>query len=406
VDQQIRAVEPGEFEAFVAADETAFGHHPDEEDTALWRKAFEFDRSLAALDGPRIVGTTAALSLRITTPGGELPMAGVTNVGVLPSHRRRGILTSLMRRQLEDVRDRGEPLAGLFASEGAIYGRFGYGLASMSTHFEADRRHVGLRPSDGQPGHVRLVDHDEALREIPAVYERVRPTRAGMCSVSDPFWEVLFADLERWRRGASAMFYVLHEASGGVDGYLAYRIRSEWRDGVPGGTLVVRDLLGETPAASAALWRYAFGVDLIETVEAGDRPADDPLLHMVAEPRRLRARLADALYLRILDVTAALAGRAYAAEGTLVLEVHDGFCPWNEGRYELDVIPGGALCTSTATAPDLRLDAADLAAAYLGGTSFRSLAGAGRVLEERPGALALAGRMFAADPPPWCPISF
>ncbi len=406
MDIAIRPIEPDEFVAFVSADEVAFSHHHEPEETERWRKVFEFDRSLAAFDGSRIVGTAAALTMTVTTPGGALAMAGVTNVGVIPSHRRRGILTSMMRRQLEDVRDRGEPLAGLFASEGAIYGRFGYGLATLGGRFEADRDRTGPIATSDDPGSVRIVEHDEALGEIPAAYERMRPHRAGAVSVSDAFWEVEYADPERWRRGASALFYVLHETSGRVDGYLTYRVKSEWPDGIPGGTVMVRDLLAETPEAYAALWRFAFGIDLIRTVEAWSRPVDEPLIHMVPEPRRLRFRVTDGMYVRIVDVPAALGGRVYGAEGTLVLGVRDGFCGWNEGRYELDVGPDGASCTPTTAAPDLLLGASDLAAAYLGGSSVRTLAAAGRVLEERPGSLGLAGRMFAADPPPWSPTYF
>ncbi len=406
MDISIRPIEPEEFDAFVKAVETAFSHHPDAESTELWRSITEFDRSLVAFDGGRMAGTTVIDSMSLTVPGGEIAMAGVTAVGVLPSYRRRGILTSLMRRQLQDVRDRGEALAGLWASEGSIYGRFGYGLSCFVGRVEADRDRARFVNTPDDPGIVHLVEKDEALPAMREVYERLRPTRSGMISRSEGFWRVEHADLERWRDGASALFFALHETSGQVDGFVTYRVKSDWNDGMPGGTVLVRNLFGMTPGAYAALWRFVFGIDLMAKVDAWGRPSDEPLLMMVAEPRRLRFRLTDALYLRIVDVPAALSARTYAAEGTLVFEVADAFCPWVEGRYALESGPDGASCVATTSAPDLRLSVRELGAAYLGGVTFGSLAAAGRVEEERPAALTLAGRMFAADPPPWCPLVF
>jgi predicted acetyltransferase len=406
MDIDIRPIEPGEFDAWIKAGQASFGSHPDAETTELWRGTTEFDRTLAAFDGPTIVGTTAIDSMSVTVPGGDVPMAGVTAVGVVPSHRRRGVLTELMRRQLSDVRDRGEPLAGLWASEGSIYGRFGYGLTCFDGRVEADRDRVAfVNPADDL-GPVRLVDREEGIRLLPGLYDRLRPTRSGMVSRSAAVWSAAYADIERWREGASALFCAVHETSGTVDGLCSYRIKSEWTDGMPAGTVVVRHLFAENQRAYEALWRFVFGIDLMKKVDAWGRPSDEPLLHMVTEPRRLRFSLADALYLRIVDVPAALAGRTYAVEDSLVLEVRDGFCPWVEGRYEVHGGPGGAECAPSTAAADISLSAVELGAVYLGGTTFRQLASAGRIGEERAGAIDRATRMFAADPPPWCPLEF
>jgi predicted acetyltransferase len=333
-------------------------------------------------------------------------MAGVSAVGVLPTHRRRGILTALMRRQLDDVRERGEPFAGLYASEGAIYGRFGYGLAILSGRIEADRDRAIFVNRVDDIGSLRMVDHDEALREMRPVYDRVRAARPGMLTQTDSWWTHEYSDPERWRDGASALFYVLHEVAGSVDGYTTYRIKSDWTQGIPGSSALVRDLVAESPATYAALWRFIFGLDLIKTVGAWGRPADEPLMHMVTEPARLRFQLADGLYLRLVDVAAALVGRRYRAEGSLVLDVRDGFCPWNDGRYLLDGGPEGATCRSTDREPDLTLSVTDLAAVYLGGTELRTLASAGRVIEEQRGAISTAAAMFGADEAPWSMLHF
>jgi predicted acetyltransferase len=407
MDIDIRPINAEEFDLFVKVDSNAFGDHPDAETTDLWRHVSELDRTLAAFDGEAIVGTTLIDTMSVTVPGADLPMAGVTAVGVLPTHRRRGILTALMQRQLADVRDRGEPLAGLWASEGSIYGRFGYGLATLSGRMEADRDRVTfVNQADDQSGSLRLVSKDEALGVVPDLYERVRRQRPGMPSRGADMWAAAYADLERWREGASALFCTLHETSGAVDGFCSYRVKSEWSDGLPGGTVSLRHLFAETPAAYEALWRYVFGVDLVKKVEAWGRPSDEPLLHMITEPRRLRFALIDALYIRVVDVPSALGGRTYGVEGSIVLGVRDAFCPWIEGTYELHGGADGAECRPSSAEPQILLDATALGAAFLGGTTFHQLAAAGRVAEERPGAIDLASRMFAADPLPWCPLEF
>jgi predicted acetyltransferase len=406
MDIQTRPIAPDEFEAFARADSAAFGHHVSPEELERYRKTFEFERSVAAFDGTELVGTAGALTMRLSTPGGDLPMAGVTAVGVTPTHRRRGVLTAMMRHQLHDVRDRGEPLATLWASEGSIYGRFGYGLSTLHGRVEADRDRAVFVNQDDDHGRVRLVEKEELLRVAPAVYERMRSVRAGMPTWSQGLWENEFADPESERGGASALFFVIHETAGSPDGYATYRTRSDWSEGIAAGTVNVDGLMAETPDAYRALWRFVFGVDLIKRVDSWGRPADEPLLHMVTEPRRLRFRLSDALYVRILDVPAALAGRHYQAEGSVVLDVHDTFLPWIEGRCRLEGGPNGATCGPTTEEPDLRLSVDDLAVVYLGQTGFTTLAAAGRVIDETPGALDVAGRMFATDRAPWCPMLF
>lgn len=405
----IRRINDGEFGDLCALVESAFGEHLTDEDLRAERDVAEVDRCLAALDGDRIVGGAGAYSMELTVPGASVPIAGVTGVGVAPTHRRRGILRSLMRRQLDDVHARGEAIAALWASEGSIYGRFGYGLAAPAASFEIERGRSAFAFSPPADGRVILVEKDEALRLMPGPFSRAFPDIPGMIARPERRWRHEFRDSESHREGASALFFAVHEsARGRVQGYVAYRIKGDWNDAGPNGTVIVRELLAETPAAYASLWRYCLDMDLTVRTRAWNRPPDEPLLHMLADPRRLGLRIGDGLWLRLVDVPAALAARRYRVDGALAIGVRDPFCPWNEGVYALEGGPQGATCgpVGTGSAPDLALSANDLGAVYLGGVTFDALARAGRVSEERAGAIGRADEMFRTNRAPWCPVHF
>ncbi len=404
---EIRPITPEEFDAYAKADAAGFGVDVNQELRDEARQIFEFDRTLASFDGPEIVGTTAIFSFDLTVPGGALPTAGVTSVSVKPTHRRRGVLTGMVRRQLDDVHDKGEPLAALWASESVIYGRFGYGLAAEGIELKIERQRSAFAHEAPACGRSQLVDREEALASWPAVYDQVRPTQPGMYTRSEAWWKHhSLRGPELSRGGFSGRFYVQYEEEGRPLGYARYRIRGDNRDGSPDGTLAVQELIATTEAAYAALWRYLFGVDLIGTIEARWRPVDEPLLWMLADPRRLVRHPHDSLWLRIIDVASALEGRRYSAQGRLVLDVRDRFCPWNEGRYELEAGADGARCRpASGGEPDIVLDVADLGAVYLGGTRLQTLRRAGRVQGDWE-TLREADRMFSWDPPPWCPEVF
>lgn len=402
---EVRPITPEEFDAFALANATGFGTQPQSYiDEA--RAVLELDRTLAAFDDGQICGTTAIFSYDVAVPGGSLPMAGVTWVAVLPTHRRRGVLTALMQRQLSDISERGEPLAGLWASESIIYGRFGYGLAAFGAALSIEREHTKFARAPEASGRTRLIDRDEALRTWPAVYEQVMATQPGMFSRNETWWQhhTLRAN-EDSRGGFSGRFYVQYEEDGKPLGYARYRIKANSEVGVPDGTLVVQELFALTEGAYAALWQYIFGVDLVGQIETRGRPLEEPLLWMLADSRRLTRQPLDSLWLRIIDVAAALEGRRYAIDGRLTFEVRDGFCPWTEGRYELEVSEGRAACRTTAAEPEITLDAADLGAIYLGGVRATALARAGRIEGERQ-ALERTDRLFAWEPAPWCPEVF
>ena len=397
------------------------------------------DRVLTAFDGDEPVGAAGAITFRLTVPGGEVGAAGVSLVGVSPSHHRRGILRRLMRRQLDDVHERGEPVAVLWASEGAIYQRFGYGLATLRGTFEIERTRTAFTHPVGPGGRIRLVDAEEAIRLLPIAYELVRALTPGALSRTDAWWRwAVVDDPESHRQGASRKFFGLYEVDGEVQGYAIYRVREAWDDRGPKGELLVREVVAATPRAERGIWRWLFDIDLVGTIRAERVPVPPPILHVLAEPRRLGLTVIDGLWLRIVDLPAALAGRRYASDDHLVLDVADDFCPWNAGRWRLaagggdgstdgggDRGPSGegptdagedgpchagatrsARIDRTAEPADLALDVADLGAAYLGGVPFRDLAAAGRVAEMRPGAIRRADALFAADRTPSCTTQF
>ena len=303
MDVEIRPITAGDFETYIRAVERAFGEFSRPEDVANERTIFELDRSLAAFDGDRIVGTTGAFSLTVTVPGGAVPMAGVTAVGVQPSHRRRGLLTMLMRRQMDDVRERGEATAGLWASEGAIYQRFGYGLASYVGRFDIDKDRTTFARPASWPGSISLIDRDEAMAAFPQIYQGVVDRYPGMVARSPAKWQYAYADLEHWRDGASPLFFALYESPFGPEGYVAYRVKVDWPQGIARNELRVRELMATTTEAYAALWRFCFEMDLVGKIEGWGRPSDEALLHLLAHPRALRFSLGDGLWLRLVMKT-------------------------------------------------------------------------------------------------------
>ncbi|MFD7084455.1 GNAT family N-acetyltransferase [Streptomyces sp. NPDC059918] len=407
---EMRVLQADEWDVWYDHLELAFGGVPESpQERELYKSLTESGRSLGVWEGGSCVGSAGAFSFRLSVPGGALvPAAGVTMVGVAPTHRRRGVLTSMMRRQLDDVRAGGEPIAVLTASEAAIYGRFGYGIATHALSLTVDTTRVRLSvPAGTDEVRLRLADPEKALPECEQVYAELVARRPGM-PARQPGWERLsLLDPESMREGASPLKCVVAErADGEVAGYARYRVKPVYENGWEG-KVEVADLDALDPAATAALWRYLFGIDLTATVRAGRRPVDDPLLHMVSDVRRSRPSVRDSLHLRLVDLPAALEARSYGAPLDVVMEVEDAFCPWNEGRWRLSAAADGPVsCARTADPADLELSVRDLGSAYLGGITLTSLAEAGRVRELRPGALTAASRAFAGGVAPWLPHGF
>ena len=395
MDIELRPIAAQELETWQRRIVRAFGGHVTELYLEASRGSVDVDRTVAAFDHGDIVGTTFSHRLEMTTPGGGATAAIIDDVTVQPTHRRRGILTMMMERQLRECHERGEPLAALRASESVIYGRFGFGVGALREDWTIERPYTGYsRPHEGT-GRIRFIDRSEALAVYPGVTDRAFEGRPGYVIGVDHLWEMYLSDFDLGLVNPHGLFFAVYEEEGRVDGYASYRVQNE--------TLKVRDMATATDAAHASLWRHCFDVDLVSATEAAGRPLDDPLPWMLADPRRLRRSVYDEMWLRLVDVQTALASRRYARRGRLVVEVEDRLCPWNGGRYELEGAPEGAECRPAAGEPDLALSAAELAAAYLGTVAFTTLARAGRIEERRAGALRLADGMFGSDLRPWFP---
>ncbi|GGV32809.1 UPF0256 protein [Streptomyces longisporoflavus] len=406
---ELRELRPEDWDEYYSTLELAFGGVAEaKEEHELWNALTEFDRFFGTWEGETCVGTTGAFSFRLSVPGGSLvDAAGVTMVSVAATHRRRGILTSMMRHQLDGIRARGECLAVLTASEPAIYGRFGYGAATQALRAEIDTSRVRLSvPAGTDDVRLRYAKPADVHAACEELYARRVSERPGMLA-RQPGWERLgLLDPESERHGASPLQCVLAERDGELVGYARYSVKPDWDAAGPKGSVRLRDLEALDPAANAALWRFLFGIDLTSTIEAHSRPVDDAVVHLVSDVRRCRLRVTDSLYVRLVEVGAALEARAYRTPVNLVLDVEDAFCPWNAGRWRLKGDLKGAICERTEDEADLALSVRDLASVYLGGVSLTSLAAAGRVRELRQGALAEASPAFGSDVAPWLPHGF
>ncbi|MFJ4837411.1 GNAT family N-acetyltransferase [Streptomyces sp. NPDC088746] len=407
---ELRVLSAEESDAWFGCLELAFGGVPfSPESREMYAALAEPQRALAHWDGADCVGTAGSYSFRLTVPGGAaVPTAGVTGVSVSSTHRRQGLLTAMMRRQLDDVRSWGEPLAVLLASEPGIYGRFGYSAATTETNLRIDTSRASLALPPGTDGvRVRRSSPAQALDACEAVYAQLAAVRPGT-PVRQPGWErVPVNDPESGRKGGSPLQCVLAERDGEVTGYATFHLRPAWDDAGPRGTVAVRDLAALDPASYAALWRFLFGIDLTTVVECHNRPADDAVLRLVSDVRRCEVRQRDGLYVRLVELDAALEARRYRAPVDVVVEVEDTFCPWNAGRWRLIAdAKGAATCRRTDEEPELALSVNQLGAAYLGGVSLTTLAAAGQVRELRAGALAETALAFSSAVQPWCPHGF
>ena len=448
----IRPFGPEEFDATHLVDMHAFHGRPMPEKQRAERiEQFEFDRSLAAYDGGTPVGCTGIYSLRMYVPGATVPVAGVTYVAVLPTHRRRGILSSLMHRQLSDLRDRGEAVAALWASETPIYGRYGYGAASwqVSCTFERGDGALGRQAPEPGPGlRLRLAGPETVRAEVGKLYDTVLPTRPGMYARDEHWWNRRLATMDNGLTGdGDPVHCLLAEDDSGPRGYAVYAATSRWNEGtfLPDGRVSISEVVAIDPAATAAIWRDLLSRDLTGEFETLLRPVDDPLLYLLSDMRRARRRLVDALWVRLVDVPRALAQRRYASQVDVVIEVTDRLLPQNQGRWRLRTEPGpgaggqagrgpggqarrgpdggspggglpgfaagpaaglAAECTAASGPADLSVDVSGLGAAYLGGTRLGGLAEAGLITEHRAGALAALSAAMSWDPAPWCPMIF
>jgi predicted acetyltransferase len=375
-----------------------FNPPPSEEWLERLVETLPHERMHAAFEDGEIVGGAGVLPFELSVPGGgSLPCAGITAVGVHPTHRRRGVLRSMMDTQLRDVHERGEPIAALWASEETIYNRFGYGIASWAGELTIQHEWDAFAEPFELAGTTRFVTPEEALELFPPIYDAVRKERPGMLSRSEKWWKDRQLRMPEEEASAPRRFVAL-DVDGETLAYAIYRTHFSFDGGLPASRIAVREALGSTPEAMAAIWRFLLDVDWMSLAEVPFVPPDHPLFLLLALPRRARYRMHDCLWVRLVDVGAALAGRAYGEGGPLVLEVRDAVCEWNDGRWRLE----GGECARTDEEPDLALDVSALGSAFLGAVSFTQLRDALRVEELREGAAARADALFAWRPLPWC----
>lgn len=409
MDYEIRPVPEERFAEFLEVGETAFGDESSEERYRRFRALTELDRTVAAFDGDDIVGTNSSFAFSVTVPGGELPAAGVTVVGVSPTHRRRGILRAMMRYELEDVHRREEPLAILWASESNIYQRFGYGTAARMSYINILKERTAFLDPTPAMGQVKLLNPENSIRALPPIYDRVRAATPGMFRRDETWWrEHTLYDHKDSRNGESPLFRAIWSHEGVAQAYATYRVKPDWDEdaGAPAGIVTIRELQATSALALREMWRYIFGIDLVTRIKAYGQPMDDPLFFMLAEPRRLQTQIEDGLWLRVVDVRGALEGRSYSSDGRVSFALQDDLCPWNEGRYTLEVKSGEGRLSEAAREVDLELGARDLGAVYLGGTPLTALVGAGRVIENARGAAREFDLMFYSEVTPRCPEIF
>jgi predicted acetyltransferase len=389
-----------EFTEAVFAIGQYFSLDPTEERMERFSKNLPIERMHAARENGRIVGGAGAFPFEMTVPGGTVPTAGVTVVGTYPTHRRRGVLRAMMRAQLDDVHERGEPMALLWASEETIYGRFGYGMASLAGEMTLRREHAAFAAPLERTRTLRFVEVDEALQLFPRVWNQVRRGIPGMLARSRNWWELrILFDMPG---GEGPKRLVVLEADGRPEGYAIYRHKPKWEQGSSESELEIVEAIALDGEPTAELWRFLLDIDWAATINAHLLPIDHPLFFLLATPRRMRFRVGDGLWARLVDVGEALSARRYASDGAVIFDVVDTFCPWNEGRWRL---ANGRAKRTTAEA-HLRCDVSALGSAYLGAFTFSELARGGRVEELRRGAAARADAMFAADRAPWCPEIF
>jgi predicted acetyltransferase len=384
----------------------AFSEPVSDEEYALEAKSLEADRVVGAFEGNLQVGCAAALTFRLTVPGGEVGAAGITIVGVIPTHTRRGILRQMMTWLIAQARERGEPVAILGASEAAIYQRFGYGLSTLQSQFDIEPVRARFVHAVETAGRFRFVDPDEATRLFPIVYEPFRVATPGAVDRTEAIWRygMLFdAAFMQARNGAKSL--AILEVDGAPHAYAIYRTKNNWDDRGPKNSLLALEVVGLDAASEQAMWQWLFRIDLLAGVRVARGPVPNPLQLQLTEPRRLGLTVNDGTWLRIIEVGPALEARSYLGDGSLTFDLTDDFCPWNAGRWRLSVPGGGAAATIDAAPkgakPDLALDVSALNSIYLGGFSFADLARAGRVTEVRGGGVAAADSLFATATKPW-----
>jgi predicted acetyltransferase len=397
----------------------------DDPDPEPMTAGLEWDRTYGVQSGSEyaaqaatnpLLGIYAVFSLGVVTPSGaggaetgSLPMAGLTWVSVHPQHRRRGVLSAMIRHHLHGLHESGgEAVSGLHASEAAIYGRFGYGLATSGLRLTLPRRATlrDVAEADDVTTRFLTADVEQHARLVGDLYAKAARRRPGGVLRTEALDQRQVRDSPFQRRGREPLRLLLAERDGEPTGYALLRREVRWDGPVPDGSAHVGDLAALDPATHRALWGVLTDLDFVARTTTGALAGDDPLLSLLVDARTTSPTRADDLWLRVVDVDRALAARTYAHDVDVVLGVEDSLCPWNARRWRLAGGPAGATCTATSDAADLTLDVRELGTAYLGGTSLVSLTAAGLVREDRAGAVAALSSALRSALEPATPFMF
>lgn len=400
-DREIRLLKPSEVRA---ANDMFRGtlHGPPASDEA-WERvqhAYQPERSWGAFDDGSVIGLARSVDSALTVPGGaQVELAAVAAVGVRSDRTRRGVVTDLMRAQLTEFAERGVPVAALHASEAVIYGRFGYGVATFERGIRVDRRRARVHDGAAAGGEIELHAVDDAVRLMPEIYVPFAGARAGMIARPSylwPSWE------GHYRGSKGAMRLAVHRGREGVDGYAVYRVHNPWPE-EGDCVLYVEDMNAANPNAFAGLWRYLLSVDLVDRIEAFGRPVDEPVAALLTDQRACETRgVQDDVWVRLVDVPAALSARTYRDSGSVVIDVRDTILTSNSGRYRLSA--DGCARTDAPAALSMTIDT--LGMLYLGGWQVSALVTAGRIEAMNAESVAIADRLFATDVAPWCGTPF
>ena len=398
----IRFITDDEVPQFHRAIAFGFGGDMTEEDDAddRFRELFPLETSIAAFDGDRVVATFGSFDFDVTVPGGTLPMAGTTIVTVQPTHRRQGVLTKMMGMHLEQAIERGQPIAGLWASETAIYGRFGYGPATHALDLTVPTDRVTI-PEGPASDSVRLIDADDAFDILPGIYDEVRRSTPGMLSRSEAWWKHRrLRDPEHWREGASSRRIAVASRGDRPVGYVSYRQKEKWDGMLPNGSVEVMEVIATDDDARRSLWHYLATIDLFPNVHWWNTPGDYPLLVEVDNPRRVTVKPFDTLWLRILDVPKALSARTYEADGSIRMRILDDYLG-RGGTVQLTISGGVATCIETTEDADVTMSIADLGSLYFGRPGASAMWHAGSI-EGTQASVRTLDRLFRTAELPFC----
>jgi predicted acetyltransferase len=386
-----------------------FANEVTENRLELARKQYDdLARRLGAFVAGSLCGTAGSFAATLTVPGERtVPCAAVTQVTVLPTHRRRGLLAAMMKPQLQDAIERGELAAMLIAAEWPIYGRYGYGMATEAAATIVDADAAAFR-DPALEGSIEFVEPATLFELAPVPFDRHRRTSPGSIERTEKFWPV-YADLtprEGMEPPKNRGRVVHRDPAGTVDGYAVYDPSDNWEHNRPKLKLNVSELIAATPSAWRDLWRYLCAVDWVAEVRANVRAVDEDLRPLLANGRTTRqADRSDQMWVRLLDVPAALEARTYEVPVQVVVDVNDPYLE-RGGRFLLDGGPGGARCTSTDREPDVSLGIDVLGAAYLGGAPLEPYLVAGRIDEHTDGAVAALDRGMRTSRAPWATTAF